>query len=89
MNKYILFCSLATLSFSAEETPQHSILPDIVGTILPIIIFFGIWILLSKKITKNSGVHEAAESNLKLAESNLEIASQLKRIADILEKKEQ
>ena len=87
--KSTYFFLLTTLTLVAEEVHKPSYVADLLGSLIPIIIFFGIWILLAKRMAKNSGVQEAASSNLELAESNLKVAEQLKRIADILDKKEQ
>jgi len=60
---------------------------ELFNVLLPIIVFFGIWIILAKKMGKMSGVKEATDSNLELAKSNLELAKAVNRVADTLEKR--
>jgi len=60
---------------------------DLLYTLFPIIVFFGIWIILAKRMGKMSGVKEATDSNLELAKSNLELSKAINRVADALEKK--
>ena len=82
----ILF--FTTLVLFAEEEPKHTFISDMIGSLLPIIVFFGIFIFVIKRINKDNGVKEVSNSNLELAKSNLKVATELKRIADALEKKE-
>ena len=79
---------LLTLGLIAEENQKHSFVSDLIGSLIPIVVFFVIFLLVIKRMNKNSGVKEAADSNMKLAESNLILAAEIKRIADSLEKKE-
>jgi len=86
MKKFLFVFIITTLHLFAQTT-NASFFYDFIGMVLPIVLFFTIWIFLAKKLQKSSGIQEANESNLKLAQANLEVASQLKRIADILEKR--
>ncbi len=85
-NIFIFF--FLTLSLIAEENQKHTFTSDLIGNLLPIVVFFIIFLFVVKKMNKTSGVKEAADSNIKLAESNLILAAEIKRVADALEKKE-
>jgi ATP-dependent Zn protease len=87
MKKISLFF-LTTLLLLAEEESQHTFFSDLMSKLIPIVIFFGIFIFLARKMNKKYGAQAAIDSNNKLTESNEKLTSELKRVADALEKKE-
>ena len=87
MKKVVIYF-FSTLILLADETSNHTFSSDLMSKLIPIVVFFGIFIILARKMNKKYGVEAAVESNNKLTESNEKLTAEMKRVADALEKKE-